>query len=280
MIKISVFLLAFLLLPGSLMAQQNLFPVLKGYKTVNEYPVYTPDDLWNYIDGAADAYLALGFIDLNITEYAKGKKTIKAEIYRFGSDVLAFGMYSLERSPDYNFIQVGVQGYYEEGVVNFYKDRYYVKLMTQSKSAKTNDDMRQLAGLIAGRIEGKSTFPALLDVFPAEGRLANQETYILESVLGHEYLRGAFRASYELNNDRFEIYLFDCSSAEEASAMAGRLAGEAYREGEDEFKSMVDDGFNGLLYMALSGRRLIVVSGLDRNSMDLAERYIEMMLKK
>lgn len=278
--RLLIFLLAFLLLPDCLTAQQNLFPALKGYRTVNEYPVYTPDDLWNYIDGAADAYLALGFIDLNITEYVKGKKTIKAEVYRFGSDVLAFGMYSLERSPDYNFIPVGVQGYYEEGVVNFYKDRYYIKLMTQSKSAKTNDDMRQLAGLIAGRIEGKSTFPSMLEVFPAEGKLANQETYLLESVLGHEFLRGAFRASYNLNNDRFDIYLFDCSSSEEASAMAGRLAGEAYRGGEDVFKYVVDDGFNGLLYMALSGRRLIVISGLDRNGMDLAERYIDMMLKK
>ncbi|MFZ0472221.1 MAG: hypothetical protein WAL94_06380, partial [Bacteroidales bacterium] len=59
-------LIAFLSLP-CLSGQEGLFPTLKGYKTVNEYPVYTPDDLWNYIDGAADAYLALGFLDLNIT---------------------------------------------------------------------------------------------------------------------------------------------------------------------------------------------------------------------
>jgi hypothetical protein len=203
---------------------------------------------------------------------------IKAEVYRFGNDAMAFGIYSLERSPDYDFIRVGVQGYYEEGVVNFYKDRYYVKLMTQSKSGKTNDDMRQLADLIAVRIEGRNTFPALLDVFPAEGRIANQETYILESVLGHEFLRGAFRAAYKVNNDRFDIYLFDCSSDEEASVMAGKLAGEAFRGGEDVFKYMVEDGFNGQLYMALSGRRLIVISGLDRNSTDLAERYIDQML--
>jgi hypothetical protein len=105
-----------------LYGQEGLFPTLKGYKAVNEYPVYTPDDLWNYIDGAADAYLALGFLDLNITEYKKGKKAIKAEIYRFGDDAMAFGMYSLERSPGYDFIQVGVQGYNEDGVVFLYND--------------------------------------------------------------------------------------------------------------------------------------------------------------
>lgn len=277
--KMTIILLAVLLPLGCLKAQQSLFPALNGYKTVNEYPVYTPDDLWNYIDGAADAYLALGFIDLNIKEFVKGKQRIKVEVYRFGNDAMAFGIYSLERSPDYDFIGVGVQGYFEEGVVNFYKDRYYVKLMTQSKSGKTNEDMKQLAGLIAGRIEGRNTFPALLDVFPADGKLANQETYLLESVLGHEFLRGAFRASYDTDNERFDIYLFDCTTAEEASIMAGRLAGEAYRGGEDTFKYVVEDGFNGLLYMALSGRRLIVISGLGRNEMDLAERYIDRMLK-
>ncbi len=276
--KMTVILLAFLMPLNCLKAQQPLFPELKGYKTVNEYPVYTPDDLWNYIDGAADAYLALGFIDLNITEYVKGKQRIKAEAYRFGNDAMAFGMYSLERSPDYDFIQVGVQGYYEEGVVNVYKGRYYVKLMTQSKSRKTNEDMKQLAGLISGRIEGRNTFPALLEAFPAEGKLANQETYLLESVLGHEFLRGAFRVSYEVSDDRFDIYLFDCTTAEEASAMAARLAGDAYRGGEDTFKYVIEDGFNGLLYMALDGRRMIVISGLGRNEMDLAEHYIDRML--
>ena len=230
---------------SGLYGQEGLFPQLKGYKTVNEYPVYTPDDLWNYIDGAADAYLALGFLDLNITEYKKGKRAIKAEIYRFGDDAMAFGMYSLERSPGYDFIQVGVQGYNEDGVVFFYKDRYYVKIMTQSESKKVNESMKELAGLIAARIEGKNEFPALLKLFPSEGLLKNQETYILESVLGHEFLRGAFRASYEIDNDRFDVYFFNCKSTEDASAMAARLAGDAYTTGDDVFKYVFEDGFNG-----------------------------------
>jgi hypothetical protein len=75
------------------------FPNLKSTGCSSEYPVYTPDDLWDYINGAADGYLALGFIDLNIREYTRGKNIIKAEIYRFGDDARAFGIYSMERSP-------------------------------------------------------------------------------------------------------------------------------------------------------------------------------------
>jgi hypothetical protein len=262
-----------------LYGQEGLFPTLKGYKAVNEYPVYTPDDLWNYIDGAADAYLALGFLDLNITEYKKGKKAIKAEIYRFGDDAMAFGMYSLERSPGYDFIQVGVQGYNEDGVVFFYKDRYYIKIMTQSESKKVNESMKELAGLIAARIDGKNEFPALLKLFPSEGLVRNQETYILESVLGHEFLRGAFRASYEVDNDRFDVYLFNCKSSEEASAMAARLAGDAYTPGDDIFKYVFEDGFNGMLHMAQQRERIVIVSGLGTDKTPLADRFINSLLR-
>lgn len=279
MIRISIISIFLTVLSFSgLYGQQGLFPQMKGYKAVNEYPVYTPDDLWNYIDGAADAYLALGFLDLNITEYKKGRRSIKAEIYRFGDEAMAFGMYSMERSPGYDFIQVGVQGYNEDGVVFFYKDRYYVKIMTQSESKKVNESMKELAALIAARIEGKNEFPALLKLFPSEGLLKNQETYILESVLGHEYLRGAFRASYEIDNDRFDVYFFNCKSTWEASAMAGKLAGDAFTGSEDVFKYVFEDGFNGMLHMAQQGERLVIVSGLGGDSTPLAERYINSLL--
>ena len=264
---------------SSLYGQEGLFPQLKGYKTVSETIVYTPDDLWNYINGAADAYLALGFLELRITEYWKGRRLIKAEIYRFGDDAMAFGMYSLERSPGYDFIQVGVQGYNEDGVVFFYKDRYYVKIMTQSESKKMNESMKELAGLIADRIEGKNEFPALLKLFPSDGLIKNQETYILESVLGHEFLRGAFRATYEIDNDRFDVYFFSCKNTEEASAMAAKLAGDAYTAGDDIFKYVFEDGFNGILHMAQQRERMVIVSGLGSDKTPLADRYINSLLR-
>jgi len=271
---------AIIIVSVTVISGQQLFPLLKGYKSVSEYPVYTPDDLWDYINGGADAYLAMGFIDLNITEYVKGKNRIKAEIYRFGDDDRSFGIYSMERSPDYRFISTGVQGYNEEGVVHFYKDRYYVKIMTHSGSHKVNDRMLELAGLIASRSEGKNEFPALLRLFPREGLLENQENYLLESVLGHEFLKGAFRASYEVDGNHFDIYLFNCSDDEEASYMAGKLAGDAYTSGDEVFKYVFEDGYNGILHMAQQGDRLIIVSGLDYESTPLAERYITVMLRR
>jgi hypothetical protein len=264
----------------TILGGQDLFPGLSRYKMSSDYPVYTPDDLWNYINGAADGYLALGFIDLNIREYMRGRNIIKAEIYRFGDDARAFGIYSMERSPGYSFIPVGVQGYNEDGAVNFYKGRYYVKIMSHSVSAKVNDAMVELAGLIASRIEGKNEFPALLGLFPAEGRLKNEETYLLESVLGHDYLRGAFRVAYETEGDRFEIHLFRSDDVAEIITMASRLAGEEWLPDEPVFKYAFEDGFNGVIHMARKGDMLIVISGLGFEKTSIAEKYITEMLER
>jgi len=259
---------------------QQFFPELRKYRISSEYPVYTPNDLWDYINGAADGYLALGFIDLNIREYKRGKASIKAEIYRFGDDARAFGIYSMERSPGYNFIPVGVQGYNEDGAVNFYKDRYYVKIMSHSGSVKVNAAMVELAGLISSGIEGSSEFPALLGLFPAEGRLKNEETYLLESVLGHDFLRGAFRVAYEIDGDRFDIHLFNSEDMSEIIKMASRLAGDAWSPDEAVFKYAFEDGFNGVIHMARKGGMMIVISGLGLEKTALAENYITRMLER
>ena len=139
--------------------------------------------------------------------------------------------------------------------------------------------MKELAGLIANRIEGKNEFPALLKLFPSDGLIKNQETYILESVLGHEFLRGAFRATYEIDNDRFDIYFFSCKNSEEASAMAAQLAGDAYTTGDDVFKYVFEDGFNGILHMAQQRERMVIISGLGNDKTPLADRYINSLLK-
>ena len=74
------------------LGQDISFPELEGFKKSTQYPVYTNTDLWSFIDGAADAYVALGFIDLHVIEYKKGKETIKLEIYRHSDHTMAFGM--------------------------------------------------------------------------------------------------------------------------------------------------------------------------------------------
>ena len=103
------FLIGFflILLSGSAFPQDFTFPDLAGYKIETNYPVFAPENLWDFINGAADTYLAYGFIDLHVAEYKKGKNVIKLEIYHHSNSTMTFGIYSSERSSSFSFVDLG-----------------------------------------------------------------------------------------------------------------------------------------------------------------------------
>lgn len=269
-----------ILLSAVITAQDITFPVLQGYRKIQKYPVYTPDNLWDHINGAADGYLALGFVDLNVVEYKKGKNVIKLEIYRHSDHTMAFGIYASERSPSYRFLNLGAQGYITGGVINFFTGNYYVKIRTHSNKEKVIHTAETLAVKVAAMLGGDTGMPALITRFPDEGRKVNEESYINESVLGHQFLNKAFKAIYNLGSDNFDIYLLKYRTAEEASRTALQYLATADIEPvqTDGGKYVFTDGYNGTVFLAWEGEEIVVISGLARDQSDIADKYTTAIL--
>lgn len=262
-------------------AQNIEFPVLEGFKKQTNYPVYTPDNLWDFINGAADNYLAYDFIDLHVAEYKKGKNIIKIEVYRHSNPTTAFGIYSTERSPSFRFVNLGAQGYINEGIINFFKGNYYVKIRTYSKKEKVLRAAETLATRTASMLEGDNEMPSGLNVFPSEGKKINEETYINKSVLGHSFLNKAFRTDYEIGTDIFSIFFFRDETPE-----AVRKTAETYLAvtGIDQVETgdgrfMLKDGYNGTIFLAWKDSLMVLISGLAKDQADIADKYISEILK-
>ncbi|MBK8882486.1 MAG: hypothetical protein IPN67_08920 [Bacteroidales bacterium] len=266
---------------GSASGQEIMFPELSGYRKNTDFQVFGPDNLWDFINGAAETYLTYGFADLHIAEYKKGKNVIKLEIYRHIDHIMAFGIYSTERSPSFNYMKIGAQGYVTDGSINFFKGNYYVKIRTYSKSEKTLESVESLALRVAEMLEGSSDMPAVLAVFPSSGKKINEEMFINESVLGHKFLNRAFKANYEYGPDSFSLFIFDCKSPEEAWKSA-----EAYLAscGTDALESasgkyVITDGYNGTIFLAWKDSRMVVISGLSKDQADIADQYTTDVLR-
>jgi hypothetical protein len=275
---LAVFLLAIAVLP--LFSQELVLPELKGFKSLTNYPVFEPDNLWDFINGAADTYLALGFVDLHVAEYKKGKDVIKLEVYRHLDHTSAFGIYASERSPSYNYINIGSQGYSVDGVINFFKGNYYVKIRTYSEKPKVMKASETLADRIVNMLPGESAMPSILALFPPDGKKLNEETYINESVLGYSYLNRAFRANYQAGNDNFSIFLIKSGSADLTSGSAIKYLASAEMEpvpGESRY--VVGDKYNGTIFMSWKDDLMIMITGLAKDQSDIAEKYISAILK-
>lgn len=269
------------ILSGLVSAQEFNFPELTGYRKNTEYPVFTTNNLWDFIDGAAELYLSYGFVDLHVAEYKKGKNVIKLEIYRLGDHTSAFGIYSTERSSSFSYIILGAQGYIADRAINFFKGNYYIKIRTYSKSEKTMQAAESLALRVADVLEGSKDMPSALSLFPSQGKKPNEEMYINANVLGHKFLNRAYKANYEAGPDLFSVFIVDSKTPEEAWKSA-----EAYltSAGIDPLEStngkyVLSDGYNGTIFLAWKENRIVIISGLSKDQADIADQYTSEILK-
>lgn len=269
------------ILSSNLFAQEITLPELGGFKKQTNYPVFTPDNLWDFINGAADNYLAYGFVDLHVAEYRKGKDVIKLEVYRHKDNTLAFGIYSSERSPSFRFINLGSQGYNADGSINFFKGNYYVKIRTYSKKEKVLQAAQSLAQQVADMLPGEASMPAAITQFPAAGKKANDETYINESVLGHNFLNNAFKANYEVGTDVFSVFIFDKPTVSDAMETVNAYLKAVKMEpaDDDNGKMVLEDGYNETIFLSWKGKRIVLISGLEKDQSEIAERYTSEILK-
>ncbi len=261
-------------------AQEIAFPELDGFRKITKYPVYLPENLWDFIDGAADNYLALGFVDLHVAEFRKGKEVIKAEIYRHRDNTMAFGIYASERSAEYNYIDIGSQGYLVDGILNFFKGSYYIKIRTNSEKPKIRQAEESLARRIEAMLPGEKNMPEMLSLFPDEGKIKNAETFVSESVLGHQFMNGAFKAIYQAGTENFSIFLIKGKSAEETLKTAtSYLAVGNIEPDQSETRYFFTDGYNGTIFLAWKNDLLVIMSGLAKDQADVADKYASEILK-
>ena len=83
-------------------------------------------------------YLLYDFQLLLHGEFKAVAADFTADVYDMGKPEDAFGVYSVERSPKYSYIPVGAEGYRSKGVLNFFQDRYYVKLSDPAQVSMHN----------------------------------------------------------------------------------------------------------------------------------------------
>jgi hypothetical protein len=276
--KILLFSLLFLF-SAATQAQDLVYPALKGLRSKQIASVCAGKS-WDFINRTADTYLSIILL-LHVAEYKKGREVIKLEIYRHADHIMAFGIYSSERSPSFNFMSLGGQGYSADGAINFFKGNYYVKVKTYSKKAKTLQAEQSLAIKVAAMLDGESTMPSILDAFPAEGRKMNEESFINESVLGHAFLNKAFKAIYQVGPDNFSVFIIQDSSPETIrKIIATYVASTGIDPVEtDEGKYVISDGYNGAIFIAGKGDKIVIISGLAKDQAEIADKYTSEILK-
>jgi hypothetical protein len=193
---------------------------------------FSPETLYEYINGAAEAYLDFDFACLIQQVYTRRDGELTVDIYDLRKPINAFGIYAAERSPNADFISIGTEGYQSDYVLNFVQGPYYVKLSAFDLASPV---LEEFAREISNRIPDAKKLPVEFSVFPDRNRVKHSEAYFRKSPLGHEFLSPALQASYKVGGEDCVVMLSAAANAADARERAGRLQRHLDRAGEVEW---------------------------------------------
>jgi len=255
-----MFTLSLLLLAVSTQApaMSKLFPQVEGWKMVAVPTQYTPDNLFEYIDGGADAHLQFDFEGLATATYVNPRKAeVTVDIYRYRNAVRAFGMYTQERPAGTTPLPVGVEGIAGPDYLEFVAGPYYVKLA--QAGGKDDFHLRMFAEKIAAKLPGTREPPVVLKCFPNEGKRARAEKLTARNFLGYAFLHDAAAVPYFIDGMQFRLFAVEGRDEADVRDMVRLYRGAAKSPASEPGKSgstTVNDPLNGEVVLRWSGRWL------------------------
>jgi hypothetical protein len=216
----------------------SLVPKLAGWSPTEASRAFFPDNLFEYIDGAAESYLSYDFRELLVADLEKTgtKGTLTLEIYDMGLPVNAFGIFAAERYPENKSVALGDLGYIEGETLNFLDGRYYVKMLAFGLGQATEATLSEAGAKVAGLIKTGAGLPPLVRAFPEDNLVARSEKYIKTNFMGYEFLHDGYVASYRSGGRELEGFFIDAGSDRAAADMLAKLlaAAAADKQSVDE----------------------------------------------
>lgn len=185
-----------------------------------EPKLFDKDTLFNHINGEAEIYLPYGFASLATANYVNKNDrdlSVVADVYKMGSALDAFGIYSNYRKTSSFPAAIGAEGFISSSQLMFYQDRYFVRLQLSGGTGLDKNIFLSLAGTISKSLPAVYTEPKELSVIKIAALVPRSERYMAQSLLGYFFFRRGIIADAALQNEKMQIFVI----SEDSYAAAG-----------------------------------------------------------
>jgi len=232
---------------GQIVASQSL-PVAvagftpKGWQIFDEVKQFTPENLYEQINGRASFFLAYDMTRMTYISFINSDETAKfinLSIYDMGTPTNAFGVFSAERSQGESPLDLGRAGYRSNANYFIWKGRYYIRII----SSETTDRFQRIGMDLARKVtdflldSGEQVWG--LAALPLTDRIPESVQYFKVDAMGLDFMGNTYTAAYRKANTLVTAFLSQQDSAESARATVVRYAKYAkkYGKGIDRLKA-------------------------------------------
>ena len=248
---------------------------------------YTPDNLYDYINGAADLFISYDFVELAGGTYGfgtNGQGTVIVDIYDMGKTLNAFGIFQSKRDPEVRLLDIGAGAIGNEKYVFFYKDRFYVEIQAFSPDKKESGIALTMGREVESKLPGDSSLPAELGYLPDVDQVMGSVYYITGGILGHGFLDKGLLCEYRVNGEVVKAFVAFFPSPDQAFRALNqykdyiRKAGESWEscKGFGEGSFTAQEPYHKTILVAQQGN--FVVGVADLSSTQKGEALLKRML--
>ncbi|MBN2328209.1 MAG: hypothetical protein JXR73_13760 [Candidatus Omnitrophica bacterium] len=207
------------------LSARDLLPpadAIEPWSLVEGPEFYSPDNLFEIINGAAPFYLNLGFHQLMHARFQHKQDeslNIALDVYDQETVEGGFGVYSSSRHPGEDFRPWGTQGYRVGPLVVIWKNRFYISLMGDDEKPQTLQALERFAQWLDQKLAGPDAYPKLLDKLPVQNRIKNTELYTAQDFLGYRFLDDVMSAQYNIASSTACLFVVNRPAPDQARAV-------------------------------------------------------------
>jgi len=167
---------------------------ISGWKKSSTEGYYTPENLFEYINGNAELFISYDFRNLITLTYNKDESTeITVDIFDMGNPANAYGVFSHSRENEDKFISDEIGSEYGGGLLTFWKGRFYISILVYPETEERKEIVRNISKRISELIRGKNTKPDILSLLPTK----NLSLFSIRYFYHHIWLNSHFYISGE-----------------------------------------------------------------------------------
>ncbi|NIM12270.1 MAG: hypothetical protein GTO45_09170 [Candidatus Aminicenantes bacterium] len=243
---------------------------INGWQKSAKTTLYTPKNLFEYINGGAELYISYSFKHLLAQKYTKADlPEITVDVFDMGSSFNAFGVFSHSREDLDHSVSDDVESEYASGLLTFWKGRYYVSILAYPETEEKKKTVLTLGRHIAGLIKEKSEKPSLIARLPTEHIIKESIRYFHhyiwlnshffisdQNILFIDEDTEAVLATYKENGDHYFVLLVSYPDKIKAEAAQRSFLTNYLPDARKGIKQLEDGRWTGC---RINGRLVMVV---------------------
>lgn len=247
-----------------------------GWTKAGAPEMYDRQNIFDYLDGGAEIYLAYDFKQLVVQKYTPPAqdslqdKSITVEIWQMSSLEDVYGVWSLDREGEN--VSIGQDGVYGDGSLRFWKDVYFVKVFQAMESSK--ETILQLGRRIDRGIQNEGKLPLLVQRIPTDSLVTKSVHYFHQQInlndlypfpeqnqLNLSRKTSCVLAEFWVCDDHLRLLLIQYPKADIAESIEKKLKGPYLTKGALSSDNLFMSKDNGLVGVDLLRNYLVLVLG-------------------